>query len=186
MKFGKLLKGLGKKAGGLGNKLKSAMRHAPRAGYSRAGQKGLLGGTTRSAASRALAPVKAKARAMGSKVRSTASRVANRVKGTHGADTKSKFAPRKEDFAGDYVGGKESFADFDDVAVGGRGGGKLDFDSVFPKASRGQRAKMSLDMAKGRARDMANRAKSKYNKYKNGKSAKAGMAGNGNTRYDAL
>jgi hypothetical protein len=41
-------------------------------------------------------------------------------------------------------------------------------------------------MAKGRARDMANRAKSKYNKYKNGKSAKAGMAGNGNTRYDAL
>jgi hypothetical protein len=62
----------------------------------------------------------------------------------------------------------------------------MDFDSVFPKASRGQRAKMRLDMAKGRARDIANSAKAKYNKYKNGKSGKAGMGSNGNTRYDAL
>lgn len=182
MKFGKMLKGLGKKAGGLGKRIKGAVRHAPRAGYSRAGQKGLLGGTTKSAASRALAPVKAKARAMGSKVRSTASRVANRVKGTHGADTKSKFAPRKEDFAGDYVGGKESFADFDDVAVGGRGGGKLDFDSVFPPS----KAPSKASLLKGRAQSAVNSVKSKFNRRRNSKAAGAGMSSNGGTRYDPL
>lgn len=182
MKFGKMLKGLGKKAGGLGKRIKGAVSHAPRAGYNRAGQKGLLGGTTKSAASRALAPVKAKARAMGSKVRSTASRVANRVKGTHGADTKSKFAPRKEDFAGDFVGGQEKFADFDDIAVGGRGGGKLDFDKVFPPSGKPSKA----SLLKGRAQSAVNNAKSRFNKYKNSKSASAGMKSNGGTRYDPL
>lgn len=180
MKFGKMLKGLGKKAGGLGKRIKGAVRHAPRAGYSRAGQTGLLGGTTKSAASRALAPVKAKARAMGSKVRSTASKVANRVRGTHGADTKSGFAPRKD--AGDFVGGQEKFADFDDIAAGGRGGGKLDFDSVFPPS----KAPSKASLLKGRAQSAVNSVKSKFNRRRNSKAAGAGMSSNGGTRYDPL
>ncbi len=217
------LKGLGKKASSLGSKLRGG-----KGGYKRVGQESLLGGTTKSAASRALAPVKARAKSMASKIRN---KMSGGKKGGGGGSGFSNFdgpyKPSKDD-------GFSTTADFDSIfpkasrtqraSMGARnmkarasdalnsakgrinkyrtgkkmgGGGKkasapddfsttMDFDSVFPKASRGQRAKMSLDMAKGRARDMANSAKAKYNKYKSGKSAKAGMASNGNTRYDAL
>lgn len=120
MKFAKALKGLGKKASGLGKKLKGVVSHAPRAGYNRAGQPGLLGGTTKSAASRALAPVKAKAKAMGAKIRNTAHNAAVRAKdasrlvrgrGSMAGSTKSGLAGKK----GDYVGGQEKFADFDSI-----------------------------------------------------------------------
>jgi flagellar basal body rod protein FlgB len=281
MGFGKLLKGFGKKLTGKG---------PARAGYSRAGQKALLGGTTKSTASRAFGNVKARAKSLGSKVRGSMSKTSSKSGGgggdkgfsnfdgpykpskDHGMDTTMDFDSvfpkasrgqrakmsldmakgRARDMASDAKsrlnnyksgGGKKpnkSSApdDFDptmsfesvfpkasrgqrakmslDMAKGRArdmasdaksrlnnyksGGGKkpnkssapddfdptMSFESVFPKASRGQRAKMSLDMAKGRARDMAASAKAKYNKYKQGKSAKAGMASNGNTRYDAL
>jgi len=226
------LKGLGKKASSLGSKLKGGLKRPARAGYSRGGQESLLGGTTKSAASRALAPIKAKAKSMGSKVRDKAQSLRGGWKKSGGgggsgfSNFDGQYKPSKDD-------GFSTTADFDSIfpkasrtqraSMGARnmkarasdamqsakgrineyrtgkrmGGGKkasapddfsttMDFDSVFPKASRGQRAKMSLDMAKGRARDIANSAKAKYNKYKNGKSGKAGMASNGNTRYDAL
>lgn len=240
------LKGLGKKASSLGSKLKTRAA----GGYKRlGGQEKLLGGTTKSAASRAFAPIKAKAKSLGSKIRG-----GGKESSTGFSNFDGPYKPSKDDGFGSVLGknakktgfsnfdsgytrskddGFNTTADFDSIfpkasrsqraSMGARnmkarasdavqsakgrineyrtgkkmGGGKkasapddfsttMDFDSVFPKASRGQRAKMSLDMAKGRARDMANSAKSKYNKYKNGKSAKAGMAGNGNTRYDTL
>jgi len=212
------LKGLGKKASSLGSKLKARAA----GGYKMlGGQEKLLGGTTKSAASRAFAPIKAKAKSLGSKIRG-----GGKKSSTGFSNFDSGYTRSKDD-------GFNTTADFDSIfpkasrsqraSMGARnmkarasdamqsakgrineyrtgkkmGGGKkasapddfsttMDFDSVFPKASRGQRAKMSLDMAKGRARDMANSAKAKYNKYKRGKSAKAGMASNGNTRYDAL
>lgn len=222
MGFGKLLKGLGKKLTGKG---------PARAGYSRAGQKSLLGGTTKSTASRAFGNVKARAKSLGSKVRGSMSKTSSKSGGGGGDKGFSNFdgpyKPSKDD-------GFNTTADFDSIfpkasrgqraSMGARnmkarasdafdsakgrineyrtgkkgsgGGGKkstapddfdttMSFDSVFPKASRGQRGKMSLDMAKGRARDMASSVKSKYNKYKQGKRAKAGMGGN-DTRYDAL
>lgn len=215
------LKGLGKKLGGKG---------VARAGYSRAGQKALLGGTTKSAASRALGNVKARAKSMGAKVRGSMSRSSSSKSGGGGgfSNFDGPYKPSKDD-------GFSTTMDFDSVfpkasrgqraSMGARnmkarasdaldsakgrineyrtgkkfggGGGKkssgpddfdttMPFESVFPKASRGQRAKMSFDMAKGRARDMASSVKAKYNKYKQGRSARAGMGGNGNTRYDAL
>lgn len=241
------LKGLGKKASSLGSKLK-----ARAGGYKRLGEEKLLGGgKIKSAASRTFAPIKARAKSMGSKIRGKKS--GGEKTGFSNFD--GDYKPSKDDGFGSVLGKKSeggrfsnfdgpykpskddgfsTTADFDSIfpktsrsqraSMGARnmkarasdamqsakgrineyrtgkkmgGGGKkssapddfsttMDFDSVFPKASRGQRAKMSLDMAKGRARDMANSAKSKYKKYKNGKSAKAGMASNGNTRYDAL
>lgn len=217
MRFGKLLKGLGKKLGGKG---------VARAGYSRAGQKALLGGTTKSAASRALGNVKARAKSMGAKVRSKMSGGKKSGGGGSGfSNFDGPYKPSKDDGFGmsfESVFPKASrgqrmsmgarnmkarASDALDRAKGrineyrtGKkfgGGGKkssapddfdttMPFESVFPKASRGQRAKMRLDMAKGRARDIANSVKSKYNKYKHGKSAKGGMASNGDTRYDAL
>lgn len=227
------LKGLGKKASSLGSKLKGGLKRPARAGYSRGGQESLLGGTTKSAASRALAPIKAKAKSMGSKVRDKAQSLRGGGKKSGGGGG-SGFSNFDSGYTRSKDDGFSTTADFDSIfpkasrtqraSMGARnmkarasdalqnakgrineyrtgkkmgGGGKkssapddfsttMDFDSVFPKASRGQRAKMSLDMAKGRARDMANSAKAKYNKYKRGKSAKAGMASNGNTRYDAL
>lgn len=214
------LKGLGKKLTGKG---------VARAGYSRAGQKALLGGTTKSAASRALAPVKARAKSLGAKVRGSMSKPSKKSGGGGGfSNFDGPYKPSKDD-------GFSTTMDFDSVfpkasrgqraSMGARnmkarasdaldsakgrineyrtgkkfggGGGKkssgpgdfdttMPFESVFPKASRGQRAKMSFDIAKGRARDMASSVKAKYNKYKQRKSAKAGMASNGNTRYDAL
>lgn len=240
------LKGLGKKASSLGSKMKTRAA----GGYkSLGGQEKLLGGTTKSAASRAFAPIKANAKSLGSKIRGGGG------KKTGFSNFDGPYKPSKDDGFGSVLGknakkggfsnfdsgytrskddGFNTTADFDSIfpkasrsqraSMGARnmkarasdamqsakgrineyrtgkkmgGGGKkssapddfsttMDFDSVFPKASRGQRAKMSLDMAKGRARDMAASAKAKYNKYKNGKSAKAGMGSNGNTRYDAL
>jgi hypothetical protein len=243
------LKGLSKKASSLGSKLKARAA----GGYKKlGGQEKLLGGTTKSAASRAFAPIKAKAKSLGSKIRGGGG------KKTGFSNFDGPYKPSKDDGFGSVLGknakkggggsgfsnfdgqykpskddGFSTTADFDSIfpkasrtqraSMGARnmkarasdavqsakgrineyrtgkkmGGGKkasapddfsttMDFDSVFPKASRGQRAKMSMDMAKGRARDIANSAKAKYNKYKSGKSAKAGMAGNGNTRYDAL
>lgn len=178
MKFGKLLKGLGKKAGGLGKRIKGAVRHAPRAGYSRAGQKGLLGGTTKSAASRALAPVKAKARAMGSKIRSTASKAATRVKGTHGADTKSGFAGRKEDF----VGGQESFADFD--SLNSTKAAPTMRTSNSKSLSRKYGSKMNA--VKNKANSVMNAAKTRASSFRNTKSGFAGLKSNGSTRYEIL
>lgn len=212
------LKGLGKKLTGKG---------VARAGYSRAGQKALLGGTTKSAASRALAPVKARAKSLGAKVRGSMSKPSKKSGGGGGfSNFDGPYKPSKYD-------GFSTTMDFDSVfpqasrgqrasmgvrnmkarasdaldsakgrineyRTGKRGGGgkkssgpgdfdtTMPFESVFPKASRGQRAKMQLDMAKGRARDMVASAKSKFKKYKQGRSASAGMGGNGNTRYDAL
>lgn len=241
------LKGLGKKASSLGSKMKARAA----GGYKRlGGQEKLLGGTTKSAASRAFAPIKAKAKSLGSKIRGGGG------KKTGFSNFDGPYKPSKDDGFGSVLGknAKKSGGGFDNFdgpytpskddgfgmtfepsfpkqsrsqrlsatarnmkarasdrlesAKGrlneyrtgkkfGGGGGKkssgpgdfdttMPFESVFPKASRGQRAKMSLDMAKGRARDMASSVKAKYNKYKQGKSAKAGMASNGNTRYDAL
>jgi hypothetical protein len=246
------LKGLGKKASSLGSKMKARAA----GGYKRlGGQEKLLGGTTKSDASRAFAPIKAKAKSLGSKIRGGGG------KKTGFSNFDGPYKPSKDDGFGSVLGknakkggggkktgfsnfdsgytrskddGFSTTADFDSIfpkasrtqraSMGARnmkarasdamqsakgrineyrtgkkmgGGGKkssapddfsttMDFDSVFPKASRGQRARMSLDMAKGRARDIANSAKAKYNKYKNGKSGKAGMGSNGNTRYDAL
>lgn len=244
------LKGLGKKASSLGSKMKARAA----GGYKRlGGQEKLLGGTTKSAASRAFAPIKAKAKSLGSKIRGGGG------KKTGFSNFDGPYKPSKDDGFGSVLGknakkgGGGGFSNFDgpykpskddgfsttmdfdsvfpkasrgqrasmgarnmkarasdalDSAKGrineyrtgkkfGGGGGKkssgpgdfdttMPFESVFPKASRGQRAKMSFDMAKGRARDMASSVKAKYNKYKQGKSAKAGMASNGNTRYDAL
>lgn len=188
MKLGKMFKGLGKKASGLGKSLKGAVRHAPRAGYSRGGQQGLLGGTTKSAATRAFAPVKARAKAMGSKMRSTGNKAATRAKGTYAADTKSGFAPRKEDFAGDYVGGQSTFADFDSIAAGGKGGGQLNIAKSRP--SKGSlmkgRAQSAVNSVKGRAQSAVNNVKGRLNRFKNSKSGFAGLKSNGTSRYDIL
>lgn len=188
MKFGKMLKGLGKKASGLGKKIKGAVRHAPRAGYSRAGQQGLLGGTTKSAATRAFAPVKARAKAMGSKMRSTGNKLATRAKGSYAADTKSRFAARKEDFNGDYVGDQVKFADFDSIAAGGKGGGQLNIAKSTP--SKGSlmkgRAQAAVNSAKGRAQSAVNNVKRRLNRFKNSKSGFAGLKSNGTSRYDIL
>ena len=220
MGFGKLLKGMKKKLTGKG---------PARAGYSRAGQKSLLGGTTKSTASRAFGNVKARAKSLGSKVRGSMSKTSSKSGGGGGDKGFSNFdGPYKP--SKDH--GMDTTMDFDavfpkasrgqkakmslDMARGRArdmasdaksrlnnyksGGGKkpnkssapddfdptMSFESVFPKASRGQKAKMSMDMAKGRAMDMAASAKAKYNKYKQGKRTKAGMASNGNTRYDAF
>lgn len=219
------LKGLGKKAGSLGSKLKGGLKRS--GGYKRVGQEALLGGTTKSAASRALAPVKARAKSLGAKVRGSMSKPSKKSGGGSGfSNFDGPYKPSTDDGFGmsfesvfpkasrsqrASMGARNMKARASDAlesAKGrineyrtgkkfGGGGGKkssgpgdfdttMPFESVFPKASRGQRAKMSLDMAKGRARDMASSVKAKYNKYKQGKSAKAGMASNGNTRYDAL
>ena len=127
MGFGKLLKGLGKKLTGKG---------PARAGYSRAGQKSLLGGTTKSTASRAFGNVKARAKSLGSKVRGSMSKTSSKSGGG---------------------GGDKGFSNFDGPYKPSKDHGMdttMDFDAVFPKASRGQKAKMSLDMARGRARDI--------------------------------
>jgi len=217
------LKGLGKKASSLGSKLRGGRA---RAGYTRVGQESLLGGTTKSAASRALAPVKARAKSMGAKVRGKMSGGKKSGGGGSGfSNFDGPYQPSKDDGFGmsfesvfpkasrgqrASMGARNMKARASDALESAKGrineyrtgkkfggGGKkstgpgdfdttMPFESVFPKASRGQRAKMSLDMAKGRARDMASSVKSKYNKYKQGKSAKAGIASNGDTRYDAL
>lgn len=183
MKFagiGKALKGLGKKAGGLSKKLKNAVT-TPRAGYTRVGQESLLGGTTKSAASRAFAPVKAKAKSMGTKVSNAmhntkmrakdASRFA-RGRGSMAGTTKSGYAGGK----GDYVGKQDNdWADFDSLvghvnygSGGARKGPKMsdaDMSKVFgtaPKTARGK-AEMALTRAKERASGLASQARSTAN-----------------------
>lgn len=172
MRFGKLLKGLGKKLGGKG---------VARAGYSRAGQKALLGGTTQTAAQRAFAPVKAKAKAMGSKVSNAvhntkmrakdASRFA-RGRGSMAGTTKSGYAGGK----GDYVGKQDNdWAEFDSlvghVNYGSGGAGKgpkmsdAEMSKVFgtaPKTARGK-AEMAMTRAKERANQAAASARKAAN-----------------------
>ena len=183
MKFagiGKALKSLGKKAGGLSKKLKNAVT-TPRAGYSRGGQKGLLGGTTQTAAQRAFAPVKAKAKSMGTKVSNAmhntkmrakdASRFA-RGRGSMAGTTKSGYAGGK----GDYVGKQDNdWAEFDSLvghvnygSGGARKGPKMsdaEMSKVFgtaPKTARGK-AEMALTRAKERANQAAASARKAAN-----------------------
>lgn len=250
MKFGKLMKGLGKKASSLGSKLK-----ARAAGYKSLGKhEKLLGGTTKSAASKALAPVKARAKAMGTKVRDKVQSMrGGGGKKTGFSNFDGPYKPSKDDGFGSVLGknSKKSGGGFDnfdgpykpskddgfgmtfepsfpkqsrsqrlsatarnmkarasdrlesakgrlnEYRTGKRGGGgkkssapddfstTMDFDSVFPKASRGQRAKMTAKMAKGRATDMMNSAKSRLGKY--GRSARAGVTSSGISHgYDQL
>lgn len=251
MKFGKLMKGLGKKASSLGSKLK-----ARAGGYKSLGKhEKLLGGTTKSAASKALAPVKARAKAMGTKVRDKVQSMrGGGGKKTGFSNFDGPYKPSKDDGFGSVLGknAKKSGGGFDnfdgpykpskddgfgmtfepsfpkqsrsqrlsatarnmkarasdrlesakgrlnEYRTGKRGGGggkkssapddfstTMDFDSVFPKASRGQRAKMTAKMAKGRATDMMNSAKSRLGKY--GRSARAGVTSSGISHgYDQL
>lgn len=176
MKFGgigKALKGLGKKADRISKNLKY--------GYNRGGQKALLGGTTQTAAQRAFAPVKAKAKAMGSKVSNAvhntkmrakdASRFA-RGRGSMAGTTKSGYAGGK----GDYVGKQDNdWAGFDSL-VGhvnygpGRAGkgpkmSDAEMSKVFgtaPKTARGK-AEMAMTRAKERASGLASQARSTAN-----------------------
>lgn len=182
MKFagiGKALKGLGKKAGGLSKKLKNAVT-TPRAGYTKRGQQRLLGGGG-AAAQHAFAPVKAKAKSMGTKVSNAmhntkmrakdASRFA-RGRGSMAGTTKSGYAGGK----GDYVGKQDNdWADFDSLvghvnygSGGARKGPKMsdaDMSKVFgtaPKTARGK-AEMALTRAKERASGLASQARSTAN-----------------------
>lgn len=172
MKFGKLMKGLGKKASGLSSKLK-----ARAGGYKSLGKhEKLLGGTTESAPSKAFGPIKAKAKDMGSKVRDKfQSMRGGGGKKTGFSNFDGPYKPSKDDGFGSVLGknAKKSgggFDNFDGPYTPSKDDGfGMTFEPSFPKQSRAQRLSATARNMKARASDRLESAKGRLNEYRTGK-----------------